>query len=367
MEPNEAVYYANPGSEEGLDPGSDYFFHWADRDNEPINDWKRFTKSLLNIPRAHQLIGFYTVPDASDDTLKVMRSYQLYAAESISDAVAKSNWTVNDSRGGYVWHTTGSGKTMGSIDHIFALSVTADNINEFASRAERLSFLQLRCGAISIALDDLMVYRDYFDNPDSFIEYLRMRCKASRDERLALDDEVDHLGMYAEFGDYAAYADSLPENAVLNFIGFRDDFDEFYGKLGPNRPARSDLRFFIGSKKVKRYIDDHVRLPVFVMGPHPVPMRSPRGLLLHVRQLVFPWWVPMVPGNRAKPCCPGAREALYVSPLLAAPSAPRVRTAGTCVTRLIDVVPDVAHLPSRVFHRSSFSHIGIRTVHKVVH
>jgi len=149
---------------------------------------------------------------------------------------------------------------MGSIDHIFALSVTADNINEFASRAERLSFLQLRCGAISIALDDLMVYRDYFDNPDSFIEYLRMRCKASRDERLALDDEVDHLGMYAEFGDYAAYADSLPENAVLNFIGFRDDFDEFYGKLGPNRPARSDLRFFIGSKKVKRYIDDHGKL-----------------------------------------------------------------------------------------------------------
>ncbi len=59
MEPSEALYFANPGPEGKFN--KDYTFHWADFNNEPINDWKRFTYNLLSIPMAHQLIGFYTV------------------------------------------------------------------------------------------------------------------------------------------------------------------------------------------------------------------------------------------------------------------------------------------------------------------
>lgn len=83
MNPEEALYFANPGPEGTFNP--DYYFHWADFDNEPINMWDSFTRDLLSIPMAHQLIGFYTVADDSDGVLKVMRSYQYQAANAISE------------------------------------------------------------------------------------------------------------------------------------------------------------------------------------------------------------------------------------------------------------------------------------------
>ncbi len=113
MEPAETVYFANPGIDGKFN--KDFYFHWADFNNEPINDWKKITASLLSIPMAHQLIGFYTVADDTDGILKVMRSYQYYAANAISDRVAKTKWNSQDRLGGYVWHTTGSGKTMTSF------------------------------------------------------------------------------------------------------------------------------------------------------------------------------------------------------------------------------------------------------------
>ena len=83
MTPNETRYFANPGPDGRFN--SDYYFKWADFNNEPINDWKEIASSLLSIPMAHQLIGFYTIADESDGILKVMRSYQYYAANAISD------------------------------------------------------------------------------------------------------------------------------------------------------------------------------------------------------------------------------------------------------------------------------------------
>ena len=72
MNPDETVYFANPGPDGKFN--EDYYFHWADFNNEPMNDWKAIATSLLSIPMAHQLIGFYTVADDSDGVLKVMRS-----------------------------------------------------------------------------------------------------------------------------------------------------------------------------------------------------------------------------------------------------------------------------------------------------
>lgn len=85
MNPEETVYFANPGPDGKFN--TDYYFHWADFNNEPINDWKEIASKLLSIPMAHQLIGFYTVADDADGVLKVMRSYQYYAASAISDVV----------------------------------------------------------------------------------------------------------------------------------------------------------------------------------------------------------------------------------------------------------------------------------------
>lgn len=155
MEPNEAKYFANPGLDGKFNP--DYQFNWADFNNEPMNHWKDIASTLLSIPMAHQLIGFYTVADDTDGVLKVMRSYQYYAANAISDKVAKTNWqqlgsAANnpDRLGGYVWHTTGSGKTMTSFKSAQLIAQSKD--------ADKVIFLMDR---IELGTQSLAEYRNF--------------------------------------------------------------------------------------------------------------------------------------------------------------------------------------------------------------
>ncbi len=150
MEPEESVYFANPGMDGKFN--KDYYFHWADFNNEPINDWKRVASHLLSIPMAHQLIGYYTVADDADGILKVMRSYQYYAANAISDKIRKTNWKDKNSLGGYIWHTTGSGKTMTSFKSAQLISNSKD--------ADKVIFLMDR---IELGTQSLQEYRAFAD------------------------------------------------------------------------------------------------------------------------------------------------------------------------------------------------------------
>lgn len=79
------IYFANPGQDGTFN--RNYYFHWADSNNEPINDWRKIATLFLSIPMAHQMIGYYTVADQADGILKVLRSYQYYAANAISNKV----------------------------------------------------------------------------------------------------------------------------------------------------------------------------------------------------------------------------------------------------------------------------------------
>ncbi len=132
MNPEEAVYFANPGPEGKFNPL--YYFHWTNSDNELINEWHDFAHSFLMIPRAHEMIGFYTVPDASDGILKVLRPYQVYAALNVSNIVSQAHWTKAEQKGGYIWHTTGSGKTLTSFK-------TAQLIANMSKKADKVVFL----------------------------------------------------------------------------------------------------------------------------------------------------------------------------------------------------------------------------------
>lgn len=153
MTPEETLYFANPGGH--FNP--DYYFHWADVNNEPLNDWRRIAADFLSIPMAHQLIGFYMVADDSDGVLKVMRSYQYYAAHAITDRVAKLNWKQQaEQRGGYIWHTTGSGKTMTSFK---AAQLIAN-----AKDADKVVFLMDR---IELGTQSLAEYRHFADEGEA--------------------------------------------------------------------------------------------------------------------------------------------------------------------------------------------------------
>ena len=149
-EPDETVYFANPGPDGKFN--KDFYFHWADFNNEPIKNWKNIASSLLSIPMAHQLIGFYTVADDSDGVLKVMRSYQYYAANAISDKVSKVDWKNKNLLGGYIWHTTGSGKTMTSFKSAQLIANSKD--------ADKVIFLMDR---IELGTQSLQEYRGFAD------------------------------------------------------------------------------------------------------------------------------------------------------------------------------------------------------------
>ncbi|MCI6746186.1 MAG: HsdR family type I site-specific deoxyribonuclease [Anaerolactibacter massiliensis] len=157
MNPEETLYFANPGPDGRFNP--DFYFHWADLNNDPINDWKLVVERLLSIPMAHQLIGFYTVADDSDGILKVMRSYQYYAANKISDRVATNDWSEGNQLGGYVWHTTGSGKTMTSFKSAQLIANSKD--------ADKVVFLMDR---IELGTQSLKEYRAFANNADDVQE-----------------------------------------------------------------------------------------------------------------------------------------------------------------------------------------------------
>lgn len=114
MTPEETLYFANPGRDRAFN--SDYYFHWGDFNNRYINDWEEIAEKFLSIPMAHRLIGYGTIADGTDNILKVMRSYQYHAAYKIySQVVKRIDWDDGQQKGGYVYHTTGSGKTMTSF------------------------------------------------------------------------------------------------------------------------------------------------------------------------------------------------------------------------------------------------------------
>lgn len=114
MTPTETLYFANPGREIAFN--SDYYFHWGDFNNKHIDDWEEVAEKFLSIPMAHRLIGYGTIADGTDNILKVMRSYQYHAAYKIySQVVKRVDWDDDGQKGGYVYHTTGSGKTMTSF------------------------------------------------------------------------------------------------------------------------------------------------------------------------------------------------------------------------------------------------------------
>jgi len=153
MQPEETKYFANPGPDGKFN--KDFYFHWADFNNEPKNHWNDIASSLLSIPMAHQLIGFYTVPDDTDGVLKVMRSYQYFAANAISDKVAKTDWKSKHALGGYIWHTTGSGKTMTSFKSAQLIANSKD--------ADKVIFLMDR---IELGTQSLKEYRGFSDEND---------------------------------------------------------------------------------------------------------------------------------------------------------------------------------------------------------
>lgn len=122
----ETKYFATPKTVDSFNPS--FVFHWTDKKNYPINDWQKVVECFLSIPMAHQMVGDYLIIDEAKEEENrrhmLMRPYQVYALQAIEGAAF--GWD-NDGipHGGFVWHTTGSGKTITSFKTALFLSTRA--------------------------------------------------------------------------------------------------------------------------------------------------------------------------------------------------------------------------------------------------
>lgn len=113
--PNNVKYMANTTADKF---NKDFAFNWQRKsDNSIVRNWKEFADSMLSIPMAHQMATNYMILDGTKNkqTLKVMRPYQVYATQNVIEKLKKVDFELGTNKVGYIWHTTGSGKTITSF------------------------------------------------------------------------------------------------------------------------------------------------------------------------------------------------------------------------------------------------------------
>lgn len=113
--PNNVKYMANTTADKF---NKDFAFNWQRQsDNQIVRNWREFADSMLSIPMAHQMATNYMILDGTKNKqmLKVMRPYQVYATQKVIQNLKKVDFDLGLNKLGYVWHTTGSGKTITSF------------------------------------------------------------------------------------------------------------------------------------------------------------------------------------------------------------------------------------------------------------
>lgn len=118
-----------------------FAFNWQDEENaRPVRSWKTFSDKVLSIPMAHDLATRYMVLDGTKnkECIKVMRPYQVYATKRVLDKVRQYKFIFDDGRLGYIWHTTGSGKTITSFKTAW-LASRLSNVDKVVFLVDRIA------------------------------------------------------------------------------------------------------------------------------------------------------------------------------------------------------------------------------------
>jgi type I restriction enzyme R subunit len=113
--PHDSRYMANTTADKF---NTDFAFRWQKADdNKPVFDWKEFSNNMLSIPMSHQMATNFMILDGTPkhQMIKAMRPYQVYATQRVINKLRQHTFGIDDQGIGYVWHTTGSGKTISSF------------------------------------------------------------------------------------------------------------------------------------------------------------------------------------------------------------------------------------------------------------
>lgn len=138
---------------------------WIDKENIPVCDYIEFAKSVLKIPEAHEMVTKYTVLDNDRKQLLILRPYQIHAIEAMRKA-SKSG------QSGFIWHTTGSGKTMTSYKATRNLLMDIPSIEKTVFLIDRKDLDLQTKGAFQSYADNDTIDVDETENVTSLIKKL---------------------------------------------------------------------------------------------------------------------------------------------------------------------------------------------------
>ena len=117
-------YFVRPNTNSDFSGVKKFLFNWREPDNTPVEDLYDFTRKVLSIPMAHELISRFTIlvdDKKSQKYMMVLRPYQIHAIKSIMKQ-------AYNHEGGFIWHATGSGKTITSFVATKLLAQTAGGV-----------------------------------------------------------------------------------------------------------------------------------------------------------------------------------------------------------------------------------------------
>lgn len=138
MTPYDIRYMANTALQSF---NQDFAFNWQnEEDARPVRSWKTFAEKVLSIPMAHDMATRYMILDGTKnkESIKVMRPYQVYATKRVLDKVQKHDFKHDEGRIGYIWHTTGSGKTITSFKTAW-LASRLPNVDKVVFLVDRIA------------------------------------------------------------------------------------------------------------------------------------------------------------------------------------------------------------------------------------
>lgn len=139
MSQHSAHYFARPNAFEQYN--KTFVFGWRDENNKDITDAFEFIHQVMSIPALHRLVTVNMIPDASNDNIMVMRSYQIQATREILQRMKEMEASgLVQKEGGYIWHTTGSGKTVTSFK-VAQLLASAPRIKNVLFIVDRIDLI----------------------------------------------------------------------------------------------------------------------------------------------------------------------------------------------------------------------------------
>ena len=139
---------------------------WEDFANNPVTDYLKFAENVLKIPEAHQMVMKYAVLDQEARKILLLRPYQIHAIEAVRTASRQG-------KSGYIWHTTGSGKTMTSYKAARNLLIDIPSIEKTIFLIDRKDLDTQTTQAFQSYANNDVVDVDETDNVGDLIDKLK--------------------------------------------------------------------------------------------------------------------------------------------------------------------------------------------------